>query len=85
MYASNCVQCHGQQGDGKGWAAAELTMAPTNFRAQRPSLDQSLRALRNGVDGTPMAPWTSRLDAAEILAVAHHVRGFFEEAPGDRR
>ncbi len=78
VYASSCAQCHGEKGDGDGSAAAELAIAPTNFRRQRPSLDQSLRALRNGVDGTPMAPWTSRLDAAEIVAVAHHVRGFFE-------
>ena len=85
VYVANCVQCHGQQGDGKGWAAAELTMTPTNFRGQRPSLDQSLRALRNGVEGTPMAPWTSRLDAAEVLAVAHYVRGFFEVVPENGR
>ena len=78
VYASNCAQCHGDEGDGQGTAAAELPMAPTNFRLQRPSLDYSLRALRNGVDGTPMAPWTSRLGAAEILAVAHHVRGFYD-------
>ena len=85
VYASNCVQCHGQQGHGDGWAAAELTMAPPSFREQRPSLDQSLRALRNGIDGTPMAPWTSRLDAAEVLAVAHYVRGFFDAVPGSGR
>jgi cbb3-type cytochrome oxidase cytochrome c subunit/cytochrome c553 len=82
VYTSNCVQCHGTLGDGNGSAAAELTMAPTNFREQRPSLDRSLRALREGVDGTPMAPWTSRLDTAEMLAVAHYVRSFFDTAPG---
>ena len=81
VYASNCVQCHGEEGDGRGTAAAALPMAPTNFRQQRPSLDYSLRALRNGVDGTPMAPWTSRLGAAEILAAAHHVRGFYDGGP----
>jgi cytochrome c oxidase cbb3-type subunit II len=85
VYTANCVQCHGPQGDGKGSAAVELTMAPTNFREQRPSLDRSLRALRDGVDGTPMAPWTSRLDTAEMLAVAHYVRGFFVAVPGDGR
>ncbi len=77
VYAANCQQCHGAEGDGRGTAAAELTMAPTNFRQQRPTLDLSLRALRNGIDGTPMAPWGSRLGADEMLAVAHHVRGFF--------
>jgi len=82
VYAANCVQCHGPQGNGHGSAAAELTMAPTNFIEQRPSLDRALRALRDGVDGTPMAPWTSRLDTAEMLAVAHYVRGFFGSTPG---
>ena len=78
VYAANCTQCHGEQGDGRGSAAAELVMAPTNFRQQRPTLDHSLRVLRNGVDGTPMAPWSARLGADELLAVAHHVRGFYE-------
>lgn len=85
VYAGNCVQCHGVDGDGRGPAADEQAIAPTNFQRQRPSLDHSLRALRNGIDGTPMAPWTSRLDADEILAVAHHVRGFFDRAPGAGR
>lgn len=77
VYAANCAQCHGVNGDGRGSAADALPMAPTDFRAQRPTLDYSLRALRNGVDGTPMAPWSGRLGADEMLAVAHHVRGFY--------
>jgi mono/diheme cytochrome c family protein len=80
VFTENCVQCHGEAGAGDGPAAAELPMAPTNFRRQRPSLDRSLRVLRNGVEGSPMAPWTSRLSDAELIAVAHHVRGFFEGA-----
>lgn len=78
VYAANCVQCHGERGGGDGTAAAELPMAPTNFRWQRPSLAQSLSALRNGVEGTPMAPWTARLNDDELLAAAYYVRGFFE-------
>jgi len=80
VYGANCVQCHGEQGDGNGSAAAELPMDPTNFRRQRPSLAEGLRALRNGVDGTPMAPWTSRLSEAEMLAAAQYVRRFYGEA-----
>ena len=77
-YAANCAQCHGADGDGRGSAADALPMAPTSFRALRPTLDHSLRALRNGVDGTPMAPWSGRLGADEMLAVAYHVRGFYD-------
>ncbi|MDP2322138.1 MAG: cbb3-type cytochrome c oxidase subunit II [Acidobacteriota bacterium] len=78
VYAANCAQCHGADGDGRGTAADALPMAPTNFRGQRPTLNHSLQALRRGVEGTPMAPWSGRLGTDEMLAVAHHVRGFFD-------
>ena len=82
VYADNCVQCHGEAGDGQGSAAPELAIAPTDFTRQRPTLAASLEALRNGVAGTRMALWTDRLGADELLAVAHHVRGFYrEDAP----
>jgi len=80
VYRENCVQCHGDEGLGDGPAADQLPMAPTNFHRQRPSLDRAIRVLRSGVDGTPMAPWTARLSDAELIAVAHHVRGYFEGA-----
>jgi mono/diheme cytochrome c family protein len=52
-------------------------MTPTDFTAERPSVAESLRALRNGVDGTPMAPWNNKLNEAELSAVAYFVRGFY--------
>jgi mono/diheme cytochrome c family protein len=55
-----------------------LAVAPTNFRTQRPSLDQGVAALRNGIDGTRMASWAGRLSDAEIAAVATFLRGFFQ-------
>jgi len=77
VYAANCVQCHGQDGGGAGFAAAELTIAPTSFRTQRPAMAQSLRAVRDGVRGTRMASWTGRLSEPEIVAVAAYVRSLF--------
>ncbi len=78
VYGANCAQCHGEKGAGDGFAAAQFPLTPADFRGQRPSLAQSLRALRNGVEGTEMAPWTARLGEAELSAVAYYVRGFFE-------
>jgi mono/diheme cytochrome c family protein len=84
-YAANCVQCHGSGGDGRGTAASELRVVPTDFRAQRPSLSIALRALTLGVEGTQMAPWTDRLNDAELLAVAHYVRSLFQSDGAVRR
>jgi cytochrome c oxidase cbb3-type subunit II len=81
VYAARCAQCHGDKGAGDGFAAGQFPIAATNFQAQRPSLAASLRALRNGVDGTPMAPWTTDLPEAELSAAAYFVRGFFQGAP----
>jgi mono/diheme cytochrome c family protein len=78
VYAAHCVQCHGPDGGGDGSAAGEFTIAPTNFRTQRPSMNSSLRAMREGVRGTRMASWTGRLSEPEIVAVAAYVRSFYE-------
>jgi mono/diheme cytochrome c family protein len=82
VYAANCVQCHGPDGRGDGSAAGEFTITPTNFRTQRPSMNSSLRAMREGVRGTRMASWTGRLSEPEIVAVAAYVRSFYEGVGG---
>ena len=78
VYTGNCVQCHGERGGGDGSAVGELRIPPADFRGSRPSIAESLRALRNGVEGTQMAPWTGKLSEAELSAVAYYVRGFFQ-------
>lgn len=86
VYTDHCAQCHGDHGAGDGSAVSQLDVLPTNFRAERPSLDQTLRALRNGVEGTPMAPWSAKLSEAELSAVAYYIRGFFQpDAAGGAR
>jgi cbb3-type cytochrome oxidase cytochrome c subunit/mono/diheme cytochrome c family protein len=79
-YVASCLQCHGARGEGDGSAAAELPVPPVSFRRQRPSVAHAIEVLRNGIEGTSMAPWTSRLTNAELLAVADYVRGFYAGA-----
>jgi mono/diheme cytochrome c family protein len=55
-----------------------LRILPADFRGSRPSIAESLRALRNGVEGTQMAPWTEKLSEAELSAVAYYVRSFYQ-------
>ena len=78
VYSDHCAQCHGETGAGDGSAGSEIRVAPTSFVAQRPSLEVSLRALRTGVPGTPMAPWNTKLSDAELTSVAYFVRGFYQ-------
>ncbi len=78
VYAARCAQCHGEEGAGDGTAAREQRIAPSNFRTGRPSLAASLNVLRNGIPGTPMAPWSEKLSEAELSAVAYYVRTFFQ-------
>ena len=77
VYAAHCVNCHGVSGDGRGTASAELATLPADLTAQQPSMNAALNALRSGIPGTQMAPWTDRLTAAEIIAVAAHVRTLY--------
>ena len=86
VYADHCAQCHGETGAGDGPAASQLPIAPTNFKSQRPSPALSLHVLRVGVQGTRMAPWASKLNEAELGAVADYVRTFFRpDAPAPSR
>jgi mono/diheme cytochrome c family protein len=69
-------------GAGDGSAAGQFPIAPTNFRTERPDITASLSALRNGIEGTPMAPWSNELSEAELSAVAYYVRTFFTGGGG---
>jgi cytochrome c oxidase cbb3-type subunit II len=77
VYRTHCTECHGGSGAGDGFAAKELPVPPTDFRGRRASVAENLRVLATGVEGTSMAPWTERLTADELLAVAHYVRSFY--------
>jgi cytochrome c oxidase cbb3-type subunit I/II len=79
VYRAHCAECHGTAGGGDGFAAGELPIRPTDFRAVRASVAENLRVLSAGIEGTSMAPWTQRLDGAELLAVAQYVRTLFVE------
>jgi cbb3-type cytochrome c oxidase subunit II len=73
VYEDHCAQCHDD-----GPAANRFPIASTDFRTQRASYAASLRAIRDGVEGTPMAPWTTQLSDVEIDAVARYARGLYQ-------
>ncbi len=78
VYADHCAECHGDTGAGDGPAGREIHVAPTNFVTQSPDFEVSFRAVRDGVPGTPMAPWSRKLPEAGVTAVASFVRTFYQ-------
>jgi len=85
VYETNCAECHGDDGGGNGFAAQNLPIPimPTDFTRERLSEAAALRALREGVAGTSMAPWGDRLNAQEMAAAVHYVRSLYREQIGD--
>ena len=83
VYDDNCAQCHGPEGAGDGFAALSLAIAPTNFRQQRLWQEGPRggipRVLRDGIDGTMMASWSTRLTEEEMDAVSAYVFQFFRD------
>lgn len=77
LYAANCAQCHGPEGRGDGPSADALKRAPTNFTVQKLSFPGVIGVLEQGVAGSMMAPWGTRLSREDMAALAHHVRGFY--------
>ena len=62
LYKDNCIQCHGETGDGKGWKAAELKKKPRNFTLPFDQWNYSkgepkkiFEVLKVGIPDTPMA------------------------------
>jgi mono/diheme cytochrome c family protein len=88
LYRRDCLACHGEQGDGRGPAAADLPLKPPDFR------DRSMvRAMApdywlwrvmeggQGVEpyrsmGSTMPPWKGQLSEDEAWAVIAYAHTF---------
>ena len=84
IFQTHCAECHGEAGDGNGFAVANLPIPipPTDFTRERLSMAASLRVLNQGVAGTTMAPWGNRLSDSEIMAVAGYLQTLYEPEAG---
>lgn len=84
VYERRCIACHGETGNGNGWASTFLTkQRPRNFttgvfkfrlvKGTLPSDADLLRTLTRGVRGTAMPAWYE-LPLDERLAVMQYVK-----------
>jgi len=79
VFTTNCIGCHGLEGNGKGPAAYFINNpAPRNFTdasAQLQFSDGELYdAILRGVDGTAMPPWGDLLTVNDIWDVTNFIR-----------
>ncbi len=86
IYDRWCAQCHGTQGDGKGYAAdfvfprpRDFTKGTYKFRStpsdDPPADEDIIRSIRNGNLGTSMPPW-KRLSDEEVKALVDYLKKF---------
>ena len=80
LYASQCLPCHGREGQGDGPAARFLDPKPRNLTdgdwlyAEGGTVEAIAGVIAAGIDDTSMEPFADLMTEEEIIAVATFVR-----------
>ena len=78
IFYKHCKACHGDNGDGKTFAANVLNPPPKNFTVEESKKEltekRMTQSVTKGRKGTAMMPWESNLTQKEIRAVVHYIR-----------
>jgi mono/diheme cytochrome c family protein len=86
LYLKNCSQCHGEKGDGEGYAAPHLRPRPRNFTSGKfkvrttpngalPTHEDLVNVIRRGMPYTSMPAWPSLADE-EVSDLAYFLTTF---------
>ena len=86
LYAKFCSQCHGDNGDGEGYAASHLRPRPRNFTTGKfkvrttptgslPTHQDLVNIIRRGMPYTSMPGWPT-LSEQELSDLAHFITTF---------
>src|SRR5258706_7736201 len=86
LYGKYCSQCHGEKGDGAGYAAQHLKPRPRNFTTGKfkirttgsgalPTTDDLMHVIRAGMPYTSMPPWPKFTDD-ELKHLAYFIKSF---------
>ena len=86
LYLKNCSQCHGEKGDGEGYAAPHLRPRPRNFTTGKfkvrttpngalPTHQDLVNIIRRGMPYTSMPAWPSLSDQ-EVSDLAYFITTF---------
>lgn len=78
LYQDYCSVCHGDRDDGRSHAAQGMVPAPSGFDAKsaRSGLtrERMIALVRDGVPGTAMVGWSTRLSSVQIERIVDYVR-----------
>lgn len=77
LYHKHCLPCHGPAGQAPATFATTMAPAPTSFRQIQPTLAHAEKVLADGVPGTAMIPWKTKLSDSERTLLARYVRSLF--------
>ena len=78
LYASNCTVCHGIEGEG-----SDLGLPLNTADIQNHDVDELIRIISEGVNGTAMVPWRNVLAPEEIASIVGFLQHWDEiEAEG---
>jgi mono/diheme cytochrome c family protein len=89
LYLKFCAQCHGDNGDGEGYASPHLSPRPRNFTTGKykirstptgtlPTHQDLVNIIRRGMPYTSMPAWPSLSDQ-QVSDLAHFVKTFSPE------
>jgi len=89
LYLKNCSQCHGEKGDGEGYAAVHLRPRPRNFTSGKfkvrstpngslPTHQDLVNIIRRGMPYTSMPAWPNFADQ-EVSDIAYFLTTFFPD------
>ncbi len=84
VYATFCVACHGEKGDGAGPAGLALPQKPRNFATepfkQGSKVEEIFATIGTGVPGTTMVAFPM-IPEADRWALSQYVATFVPKAP----
>jgi cbb3-type cytochrome c oxidase subunit I len=77
LFQKHCAQCHGRAGELPSTFATTIAPAPTNLRQEQPTLAYAQKVIADGVSGTAMIPWKTKLNEDERALLARYVRTLY--------
>lgn len=81
LYHDFCSVCHGDKGDGNSHAMQGLVPPPRDFTSPGSAIELTSErisyAIREGIPGTAMTAWKSRLSEEQISAITEYVQTSF--------